>query len=249
MSQLMKILERHALSRDTFNNWRIDTVGLLDHKKLGEYYLYNASTGTNTVLKQVFLNVTYNGEQVGYITIEDDYYDPAINKRVHNTLFKYIDSVYATGALAGYNTKNKTGFTWHDLFEDDWDRFTTDGGGLSFPEEPDSSGFPSLLTGSLSHEIKKCIMLIKNKDHQAIEKFTKSFNPVRKAYGAACLYVWQQIGEPLSMEEKQLLQMIRQSNEKIDYSNGCLVERQKSIHAILTKRELDYIVLIVKRVI
>lgn len=239
----MNVLKKHTVNLDTYNNWYFDTTGLLGHKIMATCYRYKYPAGTDTVHQLVFLYVTFKGEQVAYVRIEDNNYP---DKRV---LLKYVDSVYTAGVLAAYNAKHQTDFSWSDLYEDDWDRFTTDVGFTSTTDDLDSSGIPSLLTGGLSYEIKICIPLIKNKDHHAIEKFTKSFNPVRKAYGATCLYVIQQLGEPLSIEEKELLKAIRQSKETIDYSHGCLVQRQKRINAILTKRELDYISVTVQRVI
>jgi hypothetical protein len=245
LSQLKKALKNQAAYRDPHDHWwgfDKDTTGLLGHKVMAAAYRYKYRANKKTIRQLVFLYVIYQGEQIGYLRIEEDVYP---TKRV---FLKYVDSAYATRVLTPYNNEYHTDFSWPDLYEDNWKRFVAWG---SFedkptPEELDSSGTKKPWF-CLSNEMKQCIPHVIHKDHQAIAKYSKSFNPVRKAYGAACLYVLQQLGEPLNPEEDQLLETIRQSDERIDHSVGCMLYRLQMINTILTK-ELDDIVSIVKKI-
>lgn len=241
-SRLKKILQKHAPYQDINNNWShsTDTTAFLQNKKLFECFRYKTPLANgDTSHKLVFLFATYKNDQVGYIRIENDHYDHANNKFVRNLLFKYIDTVYTDRILSNYNTMNGTDFSWPDLFEDDLDRYCTDVGlPIPQPDDFDSTGIPTPYFG-LSYEIKECLPMILNKDHQAIIRYCKSFNPTRNAFGAASLYAMQKMGEPLSTEEKQLLEKIRKSPAKTDCSTGCLVTRDKKLKDILTKSELE----------
>ena len=66
--------------------------------------------------------------------------------------------------------------------------------------------------------------MIINRDHEAIVKNCRSFNTIRRAFGAYCLYVLQRRGEPLSWEEKELLMKIANSNEQMRYRAACKLD-------------------------
>jgi len=235
MSQLLKIIQKHAVSRDTINDWRFnDTVALLGHKRLSECYRYVQSAGSHTINKLVDLEVIYKAEQVAYIRIKDDYHDPAVNRFVKHTLLTYVDSAYSAGVLAGYNTKNGTNFTWHNLYEDTLTNFSVFPG-LQF--HYDSNGV-MIKEPFLAEEMLPFVALIKKRNHAEIVTNCKSFNPTRKAFGAVCLYVLHQLGEHLSAEEKRLLKEIRASEETTDFSGGCTGSRGIPLKTFLTEKEL-----------
>lgn len=243
-------MQKHAIFRD-YQNWSHsnDTATYLQHKKLFECYRFKTLRANgDTANKLVFLWVTYKDDQVGYVKIEDSYYDYDSSKSLSHILLKHIDSLYTNSVLAAYNTKHNTDFTWQDLYEDDYSRYNI-GGGLSVPhaDDFDSTGFPTPYFG-LTYEIRDCLPMILNKDHKAIIRYCKSFNPTRNAYGAVSLYTMQKMGEPLSTEEKQLLKTIRQSSKTTDYSSGCFVTRNKKLKDILVTRELEYVYTIALRV-
>lgn len=79
---------------------------------------------------------------------------------------------------------------------------------------------------------------VRDRDHAAIVKNCRSFNTTRKAFGAFCLYVLQKQGEPLSWEEKELMQKILNSNEKISYRAVCKRTDGVQIKDLLTSQEL-----------
>lgn len=247
LSQLKAALKEQAVYRDPHDWWwnfDRDTTGYLGHKIMGCAYRFKHRAHWKTIRQLVKLYVAYKGDQIGYVRIEDNVYP------LKKVFFTYVDTTWATLLLAQYNKEHQADFSWRDLYEDNWNLFST---GRGFDEPPmgdelDSAGKFTPWYGP-SEELKLCIRLVIKKDHPGIAKFSKSFNPVRKAYGAICLYALQELGEPLSIEEKQLLETIRQSEERIDYYVGCNRYPQQMIRTVLTTKKLDDIVSIVKGII
>lgn len=178
----------------------------------------------NNTARFVRLRAIYKKEKVGYIKIETDSYDSILKQDVWEVAYKYVDTDYTNQTLAAFNNQYKTRFTWTDLYEDDCRNFSVKPGELvctDYAYNPDGHVTEEIF---ISREMKyEFYPLIKSRDHQAIAKNCLSFNPVRKAYGAVCLYALQQLGEPLSKAEKQLLKKTRRSRENIPYKQGDVV--------------------------
>jgi hypothetical protein len=241
-SQLRKALQKQDLNK--FENicddpW--DTTLYLKHTKLNRCFGYSTPVGENgTIFREMIVRAIYKGEQIRYVRIEERIYDQKERLYKYDTLFRYIDSSYTAGILYAYNNLHHSDFTWRDLYEDNLDVFVIFPGLRAPNIIKDSNGVERLVDEpSLSRYMMKFLPLIKKRDHGTIVQHCKSFNPTRKAYGALCLYVLQQIKEPLTNEEKQLLKNICQSNETTEFSSGCYHWNSKKINTILTKNELS----------
>jgi hypothetical protein len=252
-SQLRKALQKQVLNKfeDICDDPR-DTTYYLNHSKLNRCFGYSTPAGENsTTFREMFVHAIYKGEQIRYVRIAERTYDQKERLYKYDTLFRYVDSPYTAGILNAYNTLHHSDFNWQDLYEDELDRFSIVPG-LRVPAIlTDSNGVEIGLADEpfIAEEMKAFLPLINKRDHGTIVKNCKSFNPTRKAYGALCLYVLQQMKEPLTTEEKQLLKNICQSDETTTFSHGCLVYRGKKISAILTKKELPYMANSVMRVV
>jgi hypothetical protein len=178
-------------------------------------------TLADSIVRRMVVQVIYKNDQVGYIKIEGERYDSSKKQEVWQVAWKYVDTLYTNQVLTAYNNKHQTQFTWTDLYEDNCMGFTIRPGELvcqDYSYDPHGNVIEPIL---ISPQMKKEFYpLIKKRDHNAIIKNCQSFNSVRKAYGAVCLYVLQYLGEPLSKKEKHLLKKCRRSREKIVYMEG-----------------------------
>jgi hypothetical protein len=210
-SQLRKALQKQALNK--FENicdrdW--DTTLYLKHTKLNRCFAYSTAVGENgTIFKEMIVRAIYNGEQIGYVRIEERIYDQKVRLYKYDTLLRYVDSSYTAGILNAYNTIHHSDFTWRDLYEDNLDEFVIFPGFRAPNIIKDSNGVEIGLADepSLSLYMMKFLPLIIKRDHGTIVQYCKSINPTRKAYGALCLYVLQQIKEPLTNEESSCLKI------------------------------------------
>jgi hypothetical protein len=117
---------------------------------------------------------------------------------------------FLTSVLRAYNKIQNVEFTWHDLFEDRIDNFSTEPGlGIWKDGEPRTEWERVYLP------------MVKRKDHIAIQNECKSFNPVRRAYGAFALFHLKDAGESLSDPENKMFSEILTSKDRVYYSWGC----------------------------
>jgi hypothetical protein len=252
-SQLRKALQKHVFYKYEFcwNDFP-DTTFYLKQTILGGCFSYRTPAGEkDTVERIIKVRAICKGEQIGYVHMAERIYDQPGGSYQYKTILKHVDSSYTSGILNAYNTLHQTNFNWQDLYEDELDRFSIVPG-LRVPAIlTDSNGVEIGLADEpfLAGEMMAFVPLINKRDHGTIVKNCKSFNPTRKAYGALCLYVLQQMKEPLTTEEKQLLKNICQSDEITTFSQGCMVYRGKKISTILTKKELPNMANNVMRVV
>ena len=243
-SQLRKALQKQALNNfeDICGDPR-DTTLYLNHSKLNRCFGYSTPAGENsTTFREMIVRAIYKGEQIRYVRIEERIYDPKERLYKYDTLFRYVDSSYTAGILNAYNALHHSDLTWRDVYEDNLNKFVIFPGFRAPNIIKDSNGVEIGLADEpfLSVYMMKFLPLIKQRDHGTIVKNCKSINPTRKAYGAVCLYVLQQMKEPLTNEEKQLLKNICQSNETTNFSpGGCYGPSSKKTNTILTKKNLD----------
>lgn len=150
-------------------------------------------------------------------------------KIVSDTIYRYVDSLYSAKFLTQFNTENGTIFTWRDLFEDNINYFIIEPG-IGFWKENEPK--------TIWEEIY--VPMLKRKDHAAIQKECKSFNPVRRAYGAFALYNLQKAGKKLSPAEVVMLNNITTSKTPIDFSQGCDNYSDKPTDEVLRISIADY---------
>jgi len=239
VAALRRVIEKHTASKDTVTYWayKENTNGFFQQKKFFQSFVYRGpSAKKDSPGQTMLLFVAYTGDTVRYIKLESFTYEfnntlMGINRPVY-----YIDSAYSNNLLSNYNAAHKTNFTFADLYEDECDCFATIG-------RPNMENTYTKRDGSKGNvfyasEFAEFWPSLRDRDHATIIKNCRSFNTVRKAYGAFCLYVLQQQGEPLSWEEKELMQKILNSNEKISYCAICKRYDGVQINNLFTPKEL-----------
>jgi hypothetical protein len=236
VAALKSVIEKHAASKDAqYWSYYDDTIGFFQQKKLFQSFKYRAPSGKkDSITRVVNLFITYTNDQVRYIKLESFHY--AYGNVMHG-MFRpvyYIDSAYTAGLLSTYNSKYKTNFTPADLYEDECNCFCVIPKG-GYKIKPGGGYTDSV---EISYELGEFWVMIKDRDHAVIVKNCRSFNTTRKAYGAFCLYVLQRQAEPLSWEEKELMQQILNSTEKINYRAVCKLTPDVEIKNVLTPEEL-----------
>lgn len=239
VAALRNVIQKHAEYKDlVIRGTNYDNAnGFFQQKKLFQgfsFWYSSAHRWGRDKLMNLF--VTYTGDTVRYIKLESFTYEfnntlMGINRPVY-----YIDSVYSNKLLSNYNTAHKTNFSIADLYEDDCDCFGTIG-------RPNIVSTYTKKDGSqgnvfYAQDFAEFWPSLRDRDHAAIVKNCRSFNTVRKAFGAFCLYILQQQGEPLSWEEKELMQKILNSTEKISYCAMCKRYDSVQINNLLTPKEL-----------
>lgn len=179
-------------------------------------------TLADSIVRRMYVRVIYKNNQVHYIKVEGMRYDSTQKRETWQTAYRYVDTAYTSQVLGAYNSKHQTHFTWKDLYEDSCREFAV---GIFWGSDYEDSAFDA--KGHFRREIyisrpvkQAFYPLVKKRDHNAILTNCLSFNPVRKAYGAVCLYAMQQLGEPLTKTEKHLLRQCRRCREKIKYMDG-----------------------------
>lgn len=239
VAAIKSVIEKHAASIDTITYWayKENTTGFFQQQKLFESFRYKLSADKKDKSYQtVNLFATYTGDTVRYIKLESFHYEfnqtlTGIQRPVY-----YIDSVYSESLLSNYNTTHKSNFTTADLYEDECDCFC-------MVARIDLESTYTKKDGSqgnvfYAQEFAEFWPSLRDRDHAAIVKNCRSFNTVRKAFGGFCLYVLQQQGEPLSWEEKELMQKVLNSTEKISYRAVCKRFDGVQIRDLLTPKEL-----------
>ena len=188
----------------------------------------------------------YQNEQVHYIKIEGMRYDSNQKQEAWQVVYRYIDTLYTNQVLARYNKKHQTDFTWQDLYEDPLHRYDNlpelfepliDPAEATEEDYAQGKVRAGLKHGGPPYSTSLFRPLLINRDHAAIVRSARSFNPVRKAYGGYCLFILEGMGEKLSAEEKQLFRSIAQSKEIIPVyfeDMGSL----KPISSIFIKKDL-----------
>jgi len=201
-------------------------------------------TLADSIIRRMFVQVIYKNDQVHYIKIEGMQPDSMQKQETWQVVYRYIDTAYTHQVLKAYNQKHQTDFTWKDLYEDDLDEFVVLPGFMAPNILKDSNGAEIGLAPAepfLSRYIMDFLPLIKKRDHHAMVKMCQSPNPARKAYGALCLYTLQQLKEPLTSGERQLIETISHSNEVTKYSpGGCYSSHPKKLSTFLTKMDLKH---------
>jgi len=239
VAALRRVVEKYAPIKDTITRWAYytDTNGFLGQKKLFQSFTFcDPSAKKDSPAKTLNLFVTYTGDTVRYIKLESFHYEFTNTLAGITNPVYYIDSVYTNRLLSNYNAAYKTSFTMADLYEDECDCFATIG-------RPNIVSTYTKRNGSqgnvfYAQDFAEFWPSLRDRDHATIVKNCRSFNTVRKAYGAFCLYILQQQGEPLSWEEKELMQKILNSTEKIGYRAVCKRYDGVPIKNLLTPREL-----------
>lgn len=240
VAALRTVIEKYAVIKDTITRWvyYTDTNGFFEQKKLFQSFVYrDPSAQKDSPAKTMNLFVTYTGDTVRYIKLESFHYEFTKTLAGITNPVYYFDTVYTNRLLLTYNKAHKTNFTIADLYEDDCDCFATIG-------RPNIVSAYTKRDGSqgnvfYAQEFAEFWPSLRDRDHAAILKNCRSFNTVRKAYGAFCLYILQQQGEPLSWEEKELMQKILNSTEKISYRAMCKNYDGVQIKNLLTPKELQ----------
>jgi len=238
VSELKTVLQKHAFSRDTDNHWFVlaDTNTYLNHQLLFDCFRYDN--------RLVFLRAVYKNDKVAYLLLDSQNY--TATRSNDDTLFKYVDLDYTTNILAAYNRAHQTDFTWQDLYEDELTRWVDGLPELLEPlidrnvatEEDGEMGRVRIEGNGPPYATTLFRPLLLKRNHAAIVRSARSFNPVRKAYGGYCLFILEIMGERLSDEEKQLFSTISQSKEIITVNIGCFV-RKAPISSLFTKQELE----------
>ena len=240
VAALRNVIEKHAVSKDTITHWAYynDTIGFFRQKKLFQSFVYRDPTAKkDSPAKTMNLFVTYTGDTVRYIKLESFHYEFSNTLAGITNPVYYFDTIYTNRLLSNYNTAHKTNFTIADLYEDECDCFATTGRpniGSTYTKRDGSQG-----NVFYAQEFAEFWPSLRDRDHTTIVKNCRSFNTVRKAYGAFCLYILQQQGAPLSREEKELMQKILNSTEKISYRAVCKRYDGVQIKNLLTPKELQ----------
>ena len=218
----------------------VESAGLMGHKKIWQRILYSRRDWAqdSVIYTEVYVKAVYKGEKLRYVQVVEHYNIDHTGFFETRELMKYVDSSYANRILLAYNENHETYFDWKDLFEDDhrYFEFFGDVVAVEYYDHPDGSGRDSVL---VSGGLRTFWPMIRDRDHIAVMKNCKSINPVRKAYGLVCLYVWQQRGEILSLEELRLLRSIVKMNDTITYKSGCKVNPIATIGKVLTEENLQ----------
>ena len=251
VTAFLKELKVHTVEKEQkgYRVYSYEDDGLMGHKKFRQRLVYSRRDWAldSVIYTKVFVNAVYKGEKLRYVQLVEHYNIDNTGFYETRELMKYVDSAYANSLLLPYNEKHKTDLTWKDLFEDDLQVFETFGELLTvkYYDRPDGTGRDSVF---LSGGMPAFWPMIRDPDHIAVVKNCKSINPVRKAYGLVCLYIWQQRGEILSPEELTLLKTIVKLKDTIAYSHGCLYDPAAKISNVLTEKELQRIYASIYRV-
>jgi hypothetical protein len=239
VAALRSVIQKHAASKDTTTYWayKEKTTGFFQQQKLFQSFVYrDPSAKKDSPGKTMNLFVTYTGDTVRYIKLESFHYEFNQTLAGIQRLVYYIDSVYSNNLLSNYNAAHKSNFTFADLYEDECDCFGT----IGRPNEQSTYIKKDGSRGNVfyGHDFAEFWPSLRDRDHAAIVKNCRSFNIIRRAFGAFCLYILQQQGEPLSWEEKELMQKILNSTEKINYCAMCKRYDSVQINKLLTPQEL-----------
>lgn len=166
----------------------------------------------------VHLDVFYKKDKIVFLRLVD----------YKDTVFTYIDTIFASKVLKKKNRGSDILFTVKDMYQT---------GGYYF------STFHSqdiILGTSPSKEMNKTIESVEKKDSLFIIKYARSFFPGLRAYGAIGLYLWSKEVAPLDKEAQELLSFIQSSKKKMNIARGCIVQ-QETISDATSQYALDQI--------
>lgn len=224
-SHLKNILVKNAPYHYNICGHLTHARGYLSQTFLFDCFSYDTVNGGDTSYKEVKLFAFYQGEQLGYLKILESYFDKASNTEIKNkVLLQYMNAPYTDSVLKVYNSKHQADFTWKDLYEDSLTSYDGFDEVLEPLIERDKAtvedGYMGRVRGGirgLAPPVAVTLFrpLLLKRDHAAIVRNARSFNPVRKAYGGYCLFILKVTGEKLSAEEKQLFHSIAHSKEII----------------------------------
>ncbi len=235
-SRVRLALQKHASYVDSSMIKYMDTTAFLNLNMFSYYYRYRTHSRNEISDNHIIVNLTYKDERVAYANITD----------YSDTLFRYVDTTYAVRMVNDYNSINKTDFTWHDLFEDSigmYDYLDELFDPLIDPAvATEEDGLQGKVRGGIKFldpitaQVYRPMLI--NRDHAGIIRNCRSFNPTRRLHGALCLFILEQLGEPISKEEKQLFKTIRRSSERTFARMGCIASGYIPIKYLLSKSEL-----------
>lgn len=245
VSAFQKELKVHTVEKEQkgYRAGLVESAGLMGHKRIRQRlpYSHRDWAQDSVIYTEVFVNAVYKEDKLRYVQVVEHYNIDSTGLFETRELMKYVDSAYARQILLPYNEKHETDLGWQDLFEDDLRNFEIFGDVVTveYYDHLDGSGRDSVL---VSGGMRTFWPLIRDRDHIAVMKNCKSINPVRKAYGLVCLYIWQKRGEEiLSLEEERFLRSIAKFNETITLKSGCKVNPIATIGKVLTKENLQYL--------
>ena len=246
--QVLKILGKFSITKkayayDTSDSWdrelyfaeyapdlktKVIKKGVLDFYTYSEkvFYWKRIDSFPARIAASAKVYVEYKDNTVASIIIVDD-------NNIHkerkifwpDTCFRYFDSTFLQSEITNYNRQNNADFTLQNLLAKD--------------KCKEFSIVPGCCGSNISSEMEPFLPLIQQENKTAMIRNCKSFNPVRRAFGAVCLYYLQRDGVLLSDEENYLIDKIRCSDDKISGSWGCFGFRNKKISDVLSDKEIE----------
>jgi hypothetical protein len=129
----------------------------------------------------------------------------------YKSVFQFLDTILATKHLTEHNSFFSSNKKIDDFFYKKFERF----------------GYSCGFAGQTPKSMFDCLLLIKNKNKEALTLLATSLTPTDRAYGVFGLYISSRLGNKLTIYENTLITLNQKSEAEAYQCSGCISGTQR----------------------